>query len=99
MGVRNRGGRFGHGPGRNVPGRRKAPPPATGREAAYLLQVKDARATVVVHLTDGRNVEGVVEYFDRDMVKITRSEGPHVFVRKSEIRYLEEATEWPARTD
>ena len=91
MGVKRRGGKFGHGGSRSVPGRRKAPPPATGHEAEYLQQVKDARAKVVVRLADGQSVEGVVEYFDRDMVKITRPEGPHVFVRKSDIRYLEEA--------
>jgi hypothetical protein len=43
-----------------------------------------------VRLVDGREVEGVIEYFDRDMVKVTRPEGPHVFVRKSDIRYMYE---------
>ena len=93
MGVRRKGGRSGPGGGRSAPGRRKVPPPATGREADYFQQVKDARAPVVVELADGQRVEGVVEYFDRDMVKITRPEGPHVFVRKSDIRYVEEAGE------
>jgi len=53
---------------------------------------REARAKVVVHLADGQRVEGVVEYFDRDMVKITRPEGPHFFVRKTDIRYVEEPT-------
>jgi hypothetical protein len=43
-----------------------------------------------VQLVDGRRVQGVVEYFDRDMVKITRPSGPHVFIRKEDIRYLHE---------
>jgi sRNA-binding regulator protein Hfq len=90
MGAKKKGSKSGHGGGRGAPGRRKAPPPATGREAAFFQQVKEARARVVVHLADGQRVEGVVEYFDRDMVKITRPEGPHFFVRKSDIRYVEE---------
>jgi len=66
------------------------PPPATGREADFLNRVKEARTPMVVHLINGQRVEGVIEYFDRDMIKVTRPEGPHVFVRKSDIRYLHE---------
>ena len=72
------------------PGRRKAPPPATGREAEFLKAVKEARTPMVVRLVNGQQVEGVIEYFDRDMIKVTRPEGPHVFVRKSDIRYMHE---------
>jgi sRNA-binding regulator protein Hfq len=72
------------------PSRRRVPPPTTGLEAEYLKTVKEARKSVVVHLIDGRQVEGVIEYFDRDMIKLTRPEGPHVFVRKSDIRYMHE---------
>jgi sRNA-binding regulator protein Hfq len=68
--------------------RRKAPPPATGREAEFLKAVKEARAHMIVQLVNGQRVEGVIEYFDRDMIKVTRPEGPHVFVRKEDIRYL-----------
>ena len=76
---------------RGGPPRRKVPPDATGAEAAYLQQVKEERTPLIVHLVDGRNVEGVIEYFDHDMVKVTRPAGPHFFVRKDDIRYVEEA--------
>jgi len=90
MGVKRRKPARSQSSGRGAPGRRKVPPSATGQEAAYFQRVKDARAAVVVHLTNGTRVEGVVEYFDRDMIKITRPEGPHVFVRKADIRYIYE---------
>jgi len=45
---------------------------------------------MVVRLVNGQQFEGVIEYFDRDMIKVTRPEGPHVFVRKSDIRYMHE---------
>lgn len=45
---------------------------------------------MVVKLTDGTEVRGVVEYFDTDMVKITRPSEPHFFVRKEDIRYMHE---------
>jgi len=75
---------------RGGPQGRRTPPAATGREAEYLKVVKEARTPMVLYLVDGRRVEGVIEYFDREMVKVTRPEGPHFFVRKSDIRYMHE---------
>jgi small nuclear ribonucleoprotein (snRNP)-like protein len=43
---------------------------------------------MVVRLMDGEEVRGVIEYYDRDMIKINRSEGPNVFIRKAHIRYM-----------
>ena len=75
---------------RTGPHRRAVPPPATGLEARYLKSVNEARTPMLVQLVDGQQVEGVIEYFDRDMIKVRRPEGPHVFVRKSDIRYMSE---------
>ena len=46
---------------------------------------------LVAYLLDGTEVRGHIEYYDTDMIKITRPEGPHFFVRKSDIRYIVEA--------
>ena len=68
---------------------RHGPPPEfTGAEAAYLFRNKEARSTMVVRLADGEEVRGIIEYYDRDMVKINRTEGPNLFIRKSQIRYM-----------
>ncbi len=72
------------------PGRRMPPPESTFREAAYIKQLKDHATPIVVHLRDGSEVRGHIEYFDRDMIKVTRPQGPHFFVRKQDIRYLVE---------
>jgi small nuclear ribonucleoprotein (snRNP)-like protein len=68
--------------------RRGPPPEFTGAEAAYLFRNKEARTPMVVRLSDGEIVHGVIEYYDRDMVKINRTEGPNLFIRKSQIRYM-----------
>ena len=68
---------------------RHGPPPEfTGAEAAYLFRNKEARSSMVVRLADGEEVRGIIEYYDRDMVKINRTEGPNLFIRKSQIRYM-----------
>jgi hypothetical protein len=91
MGTRKK--RHGAGRGRQDRGRRIPPPAATGEEQRYLKRIKDARSEIVAVLADGRRVHGIVEYFDRDMVKITRPQGPHFFIRKSDIRHIHEVTE------
>ena len=64
------------------------PPDATGSEASYLAKNKEARTPMVVQMMDGEIVRGVIEYYDRDMVKINRTEGPNLFIRKRNIRYM-----------
>jgi hypothetical protein len=68
--------------------RRGPPPEFTGAEAAYLYRNKEARSPMVVRLADGEEVRGIIEYYDRDMVKINRTEGPNLFIRKAQIRYM-----------
>lgn len=70
--------------------RRMPPPDATGREAAYLLKLKDARTPVAVEMLDGTVFRGVIEYYDRDMIKVNRPDGsgPNVFVRKKHVRAI-----------
>lgn len=76
------------------PSRRPPPPDSTGAEANYLSRLKEARTPVVVRLADGESIRGVIEYFDRDMLKINREVGgPNVFIRKEHIRYLHEDPE------
>jgi sRNA-binding regulator protein Hfq len=91
MATRGKKRKGSQGRGGRRPQRRKVPPDATGQELAWLQKVKQERAPLVVHLLDGLRVDGVIEFFDRDMVKVTRPDGPHLFVRKADIRYVEEA--------
>jgi len=68
------------------------PPDSTGAEAAYLLHLKDSRTHIVVDMLDGTEFRGVLEYYDRDMLKVNRPEGggPNVFIRKKHVRSIRE---------
>jgi hypothetical protein len=79
--------------------RRSPPPDATGEEGAYLVRLRERRTPVAVELLDGATFRGVIEYYDRDMLKINRTDGagPNVFIRKKHVRMIwEEGT--PAAT-
>lgn len=84
------GGKRERRPGSSRTGKRSYPPQSTGGELGFFSSHRESRETVTVRLRDGREIHGVVEYYDRDMVKINREVGPHLFVRKRDIRYVRE---------
>jgi host factor-I protein len=73
----------------------KTPPPDdTHQEAAYLKSLGEKQTPVVIKLMDGETIQGWIEYYDRRMVRLTREDGPNLFIFKHEIAYIAEG---PAR--
>ena len=69
----------------------KAPPPdETSEEAAYLKGLGEKQKPVSIKLADGEVVHGWIEYYDRNMVRLTRETGPNLFIFKHEIMYISE---------
>lgn len=66
------------------------PPDTTGQEADWLAEHREKQTVVVAHLDGGETVRGVIEYYDRDMVKIERKDAPGLFIRKRSIRFIED---------
>jgi sRNA-binding regulator protein Hfq len=80
--------------GRSRPfGRRSPPPEATGAEADFLRRAKEAGTPLVVELVDGTRLQGKVSYYDTAMIKVDRTPGPHLVIRKRDIRHICEAPE------
>lgn len=67
---------------------REGPPDETFAEFYYLQKQKEAKTPMVVKLADGELVKGWIEYFDSKCIKINRNEGPNVFIRKENIKYM-----------
>ncbi len=67
----------------------KGPPPEhTGAESDYLHKNMEARTPMVVRLVGNEEVRGWIEYYDRDMIKLNRNDPPHLFIRKTNIKYI-----------
>jgi len=45
---------------------------------------------VTVKLVTNETLHGTVEYYDRHFIRLTREDGPNLFVYKHEIKYLYE---------
>src|SRR5437870_8233007 len=70
--------------------RRQAAPEHTFREAEYIDRLSKSRTPVVVKLTDGEEVRGWIEYYDKDIIRITRDAQPNLFIYESRVKYLYE---------
>jgi sRNA-binding regulator protein Hfq len=74
-----------------APGRwRQAPPDNTLREAEYIKGLVANKTHVRIRLRDNETVEGVVEYYDTSLIRLTRAGEANLFIYKKEIKYLEE---------
>jgi host factor-I protein len=69
---------------------RSAPPEETSEEAAYLKSLGDKQKPVSIKLADGEVVQGWIEYYDKNMLRLTRQEKPNLFIYKHEIMYIAE---------
>jgi host factor-I protein len=65
-------------------------PEQTFEEAKYLKQLIEAAKPVRVKLADGEEVVGVIEYYDKSFIRLTRQGEPNLFIFKHDIKYLSE---------
>ena len=73
------------------PNKSKTPPPEeTLEEAAYLKLLGEKQKLVSIKLQGGEIVRGWIEYYDRNMLRLTREGAPNLFIFKSEILYIAE---------
>jgi host factor-I protein len=80
--------------GQGIPGSlrkgRTPPPEETSEEATYLKALGEKQKPVSIKLADGEVVHGWIEYYDKNMVRLTRENGPNLFIFKHEIMYIAE---------
>lgn len=65
-------------------------PEQTFEEVKYLRRLIEERTPVCVRLSDNQEVEGIVEFYDANFIRLTRSNGPNLFLFKHDIKYLYE---------
>ena len=69
---------------------KSSPPEETSEEAAYLKGLGEKQKAVTLKLADGEVVQGWIEYYDKNMVRLTREGKPNLFIFKHEIMYISE---------
>ena len=71
-------------------GKSNRPPEQTFEEPKYLRRLIDNNVPVRIKMSDGEEVEGVIEYYDHSFIRLTRKDLPNLFIFKHDIKYLVE---------
>ena len=69
-------------------GRKKIPPSETNAEIFYYKKQMDAHTVMVIVLKDGEEVEGTIEWYDRNALKVNRRGAPNILLLKHNIKYM-----------
>jgi host factor-I protein len=68
---------------------RKLPPTEqTHAENFYYQKQIQSRTPMVVVLKDGESLHGVIEWYDKSCIKLSRNAQPNVLIYKAAIRYM-----------
>ena len=68
--------------------RKSAPPEQTNAENFYYQKQMQSKTLMVVVLRDGEEVHGVIEWYDRNCIKVNRDGGPNLMIYKPAIKYM-----------
>ena len=68
-------------------------PEQTHEEVRYIKYLIDRQLPVCVRMTDNEDAEGIIEYYDTSFIRLTREEGPNLFIFKHDIKYIYELPE------
>jgi len=88
--MRGNGNGNGHGPyARNQNQSPKTlPPESTNAENFYYLKQMNSKTPMVIMMTDGEEIRGWIEWYDRGCLKVNREGAPNLLIQKHCIKYL-----------
>ena len=70
-------------------GKKAAPPEQTNAENFYYQKQMQTRTPMVIVLRDGEEVRGIIEWYDRNCIKVNRENGaPNLMIYKPAIKYM-----------
>ncbi|HEY4763669.1 MAG TPA: hypothetical protein VIH75_08335 [Candidatus Sulfotelmatobacter sp.] len=70
-------------------GKKVAPPEQTNAENFYYQKQMQTRTPMVIVLRDGEEVRGIIEWYDRNCIKVIRENGdPNLMIYKPAIKYM-----------
>ncbi len=71
--------------------RKTSPPEQTNAESFYYLKQMSSKTPMVLVLTDGETIRGIIEWYDKHCLKINREGAPNLLIPKLNIKYMYKA--------
>ena len=79
----------GERPDRGMGGKRPAPPEQTNAENFYYQKQMQSQTLMVIVLRDGEEVRGIIEWYDKQCIKVNRDGGAaNLMIYKPAIKYM-----------
>lgn len=69
--------------------KKKTPPPyETHAENYYYIKQMSNKTPMVVVLSSGEIIKGIIEWYDKECIKVTRENAPNLLIYKHSIQYI-----------
>lgn len=68
--------------------KKSTPPDQTHAENFYYQKQIQSKTAVAIMLKDGEQVQGIIEWYDRSCIRVTRNGGGSLLIYKPAIRYI-----------
>ncbi len=65
-------------------------PEQTFEEVKYLRHLIDREIPVRIRLSSNEEIDGTIEFYDVNFIRVTRHNAPNLFLFKHDIKYLYE---------
>jgi len=77
-----------NGQASNGSGKKPSPPEQTNAENFYYQKQMQAKTPMVIVMTDGEEIRGTIEWYDKCSLKLNRNGGANLMVYKPSIKYM-----------
>jgi host factor-I protein len=71
-----------------APVKKTAPTEQTNAENFYYQKQMQSKTPMVVVLRDGEEIHGIIEWYDKTCIKVTRTGAPNLMIYKPAIKYM-----------
>lgn len=75
-------------PARTSGRRKQVPAEQTNAESYYYLKQMQGRTSMVVVLTDGTELVGWIEWYDKNCIKLNRNDAPNLLLFKHSVKFM-----------
>jgi sRNA-binding regulator protein Hfq len=69
-------------------GKKPAPPEQTNAENYYFIRQMNNKTPMVILFKDGEEIRGIIEWYDKNCIKVHRVDAPNLLIYKDSIKYM-----------
>jgi hypothetical protein len=79
--------------------RKPVPPEQTNAESFYYLKQMTNKTKMVIVLKGGEELRGTIEWYDKNALKVNRSNAPNILLPKDNVKYMYKENEQKDQDD